>query len=158
MKNIFFQLFFIMIITNVHAFSLSDALDKIEDKAKNSVKDEGMVSLDNLLNSLKEEANSKIAKIEDKINAEIDKVTNEVKTNIAEYNKIKKKAEFYLELFKILAVILSSSILLIIFFVFKLYRRVSKLLHIFENIKNYKDIEKRLSVLEALQVKKIKGA
>ena len=150
MKKIFIQILFLFLISNSYAFSLSDALDKIEDQAKEKVKKDGAVSLDNLIDTIKKEANDKIVEIEEKVNGQIDSVSDKVKASIEDFENIKDKSEFYLLLFKIVSAIFSCSIILIIFFIFKLYRRLNRLLQLFENIKNYKDIEKRLTNLEKL--------
>lgn len=150
MKKIFIQILFLLIISNSYAFSLSEALGKIEDQAKEKVKKDGAVSLDNLIDSIKKEANDKIVEIEEKVNGQIDSVSDKVKASIEDFENIKDKSEFYLLLFKIVSAIFSCSIILIIFFIFKLYRRLNRLLQLFENIKNYKDIEKRLTNLEKL--------
>lgn len=150
MKKFFIHILFLLVMNNSYAFSLSDALDKIEDQAKEKVKKDGTVSLDSLIDSVKKEANDKILEIEEKVNGQIDSVSDKVKASIEDFENIKDKSEFYLMLFKIFSAIFSCSIILIIFFIFKLYRRLNRLLQLFENIKNYKDIEKRLTNLERL--------
>ncbi len=167
MKKLIIALCLSLTATTVLAFSLDDALSKLGDNAKEDLKNEGKVSLNGLADGVKDEANKKIAEIEEringkieqyeeKINGEIDGVVSDVKGKIAEVEAIKNKAEALIEnaktiisFVKIFLAILSFSTLAIIFFIWKAYRRISNLYKLLDNVRSYKDIEQRVAALES---------
>lgn len=155
--------FIVVLLCNpAFSFSLDDALEKLNgDKIKVNGK-----SIDKVTDSLKGEADKKIAeieqkinnkinKIDDKINNEVNTVISDVKKNIAELEVIKSKAYILIKFIKIFLAILSSSLVIVVFFVYRAFMKINGLKKVIDNVANYKDIEKRLSAIEKKQSKKI---
>lgn len=132
-----------LIIPSLHAFDINEALTKLEDHTES--KTEKKLSLSNLTDGLKSEANQKIADIEakinnkidsydKKINAEIDNASSKIKEQIQEIEGIKNQAygflnkvETILKWAKIFIAIISSAIVVILFFVYRALKRIEKL-------------------------------
>lgn len=154
-----------LIASPLYAFNLDDALSKLENNNDNG-KTEKKLSLSSLTDGLKTEANQKIADIEEKINKRIDsydhkikdeisKVTTEINIQIQEVEEIKNqayqfldKAKFMLKWAKIFIAIITSTLIVILFFVYRAFVRIKKIAKIADNVTNYKDIIKRIEKLE----------
>jgi len=166
MKKLILSLILTISLTSAFAFNLDDALDKLEDNAKasvqNSAKKEGKVSLSSLTDGIKNEADNKIAELEERINdrieyydnkidSEVDKAIGDVRKNIDELESIKNKAYGLIKFVKIFLSILSFSTILILFLVWRAFKRIKNLYKLLDNIRSYKDIEARIKALETKQ-------
>ena len=97
---------------------------------------------------VEDKINGEIDKFDQKINGEIDKVLGEVKSNITYVQALKAKAERYLFYAKIIFAIMTSSILIMLFLVWRAFRKISGLYKLLDNVRSYKEIEKRVAALE----------
>lgn len=146
----------LLVVNPLYAFSLDEALEKL-----GSTENVKNISVDNLTDDLKSQANKKIEEIENKINKKIDsydkKITSEINKavsvvdkNIAELDAIKNRAYTLIKWVKIFIAVITSSVVIILFLVYRAFARIKKLTTVMHNIASYKDIESRLSKVEKI--------
>jgi hypothetical protein len=155
MHNLRYSLFilllpFLLNINVAQGFSLDEAIEKIQVSDGNDV-----IGLGDLKKEFRTKADNEIAKIRTKIDAEINKVTkqvdatlSDVNKNIAKFQLLKDKINNYIKIIKILSFVMGSSIIILIFIIYKLWRRIQKLTNFIANISNLEKINNRITALE----------
>lgn len=165
MKKIIVTLLVFLFFKQAFAFNLDAALEKLEDNTKVKIQDSLQdhngkeFSLDSLADDLKDKASSELADLENKISKKIEKYDQEIKqkfdniiTNIEHKIKdiedFKAKIERIITLVQILLSTLVLTLVGLIYFLWRAYRKINKLYNMLDNIYSYKDLNSRLTKLE----------
>ncbi|MBT4922667.1 MAG: hypothetical protein HON23_06635 [Rickettsiales bacterium] len=138
---------------NSFAFDFDDALGKIKNDAKAGV------SLDSIADGIEAQVMKKIegaeGRIEKKLKSYEEKLGDEVQKGLAQIMQeieivktLKARAERAIMIAKIISAIFSCSIIFLLFLVWRVYRKLTGLYKLMDNVRSYKDIEKRVGALE----------
>jgi hypothetical protein len=123
---IFLSLF--LISSNAFSFDLGKVLNNPEKALGKSIDGK----LDKVVKKLEGKLDGQVSKYKKQIDAEK-----------------QDKAVSYIKAAKIILAILSSGILILLFFMWRIYRNVASLKKVIKNVTNYDDINKRLKAVES---------
>jgi predicted PurR-regulated permease PerM len=143
---IFLSLF--LISSNAFSFDLGKVLNNPEKALGKSIDGK----LDKVVKKLEGKLDGQVSKYKKQIDAEkqkIQKIIAETEASINQIKTIRDKAVSYIKAAKIILAILSSGILILLFFMWRIYRNVASLKKVIKNVTNYDDINKRLKAVES---------
>ncbi len=156
----FFKFLFPLIMlsfVNAYAFDLDKALDKVKqdtekgfsiDKiTKNIEKD-----IKNRLDQVEKQVENKAKAVEDKLTKDVKATLTDFKSDIEVIQTVRAKADRVILISKIVGSVFSLSFIFLLFMIWRLYRKLTTLYKLMDNVRNYKDIEKRVAALEKANV------
>ncbi|MDC0857204.1 hypothetical protein OAP83_00655 [Rickettsiales bacterium] len=158
MKCFKFLLPLIMLsFVNAYAFDFDKALDKVTKDSK------GGLSIDKIADNIEDEVSKRLDKVENKIEKRAkdleSKLTDEVHDKLSDFTEeiesvrnIKAKADRVIFISKIVGSIFSLSFIFLLFMIWRLYRKLTTLYKLMDNVRSYQDIEKRVAALEKSNV------
>lgn len=138
------------------SFDLKDTLKEVvsDNKSVSSIANIDK-KIDDAIGGVKNEVlnkvNKEIKKVTDKIEKEEKKVRAiiaDAEDGINKFRAIRDNIDKYIKIAKIVGIVISSGILILIFFLFKVYRSIVSFRKIAKNVANYDDIKKQIEVLE----------
>ena len=129
-------LFLTLFASNADALNLGDLLDDVGKKSNKSLSKK----IDKVVKKFEDKVDGKIKKYEAKI--------KKAEDNLERLDGIRKNAESYIFVAKIILGVLSSGILALIFVMWRIWRNIVNMRKIVQNVTNYGDVEKRLGALE----------
>lgn len=158
MKKLFKYFLAILFLTtsNAFAFDLGGALKSPEKEITKNVNEK----VDKLIGGLEDRLTKEIKEYKDKIDAEEKKIRaiiKETEDSINKIREIKNKAAGYIRNAKMILAILSSSILVLIFVMWRIWRNIVGFKRALHNVTHYDEINKRLKQVEA-ELAKLKNS
>jgi archaellum component FlaC len=116
------------------------SIDKKIEKAIGSVKGDVLKKVEGEINKVKEKIDDETAKIK--------KIIKEAEDGINKFKEIKANAEKYIRIAKIAIGFLSGGIVILIFFLWRVWRNIVGFKKIVKNVANYDAIKKQIKDLE----------
>jgi gas vesicle protein len=158
--NLFAISFLLFSFTSANAFDLDKQLNKIVDTKKSGVAD--VAGLDQMkkeiIKTLQDNLDKNIAPIKEEVNKykskidaeqkKIENIINEAQADINKIRDIRNNIDHYFNIAKTIIAFLSCSIVVLLFFLWRIWRNVVNFRKIIQNVTNYDDIEKRLKLAE----------
>lgn len=147
MKNLVTFLFLSLFASNAFAFDLGGIVGDAAKKPAESINKNVNGQLDKIVKKFE----GTVDGYKKELDAEIKKYKDQIKEAEATMNKIKnirKNAEHYINIAKIILAVLSSGILVLIFVMWRIWRNIVTMKKVFKNVAAYDDIEKRLKAVE----------